>query len=246
MPTLLDTSDKVFWHGYLPFYEATFTGWEPARILEFGVLRGHSIRWLLERFPRARITGADILEPTPEWPRDERVRYVRLDQGDGQAVRWCFDDESYDLVIDDGSHLPAHQATCLVAGMQALAPGGLYLLEDVHTCLTQTRAAGEAARANVLTVLLAIDHLRRTGRRLDEAQAAAIAGEGGDLGTADVLALDCTIGGLALYRRTHLPNACWRCGTAAFDFSRLRCRCGAGLLKEDDSMSFAVRKRAAY
>jgi hypothetical protein len=242
-PTLLDTSDKVFWHGYLPFYEAAFTGWEPNNILEFGVLRGHSVRWLLQRFPHARITGADILPQAPQWPCDPRVRYVELDQGDAAAVRRCVNAERFDLVIEDGSHLPAHQAVCLVAGMAALAPGGLYILEDVHTCLTQTRAAGAGARTNALTVLLALDHLRRTGGRVvDEVHALSLVGEGSDIAPADVLALDRAIGGLALYRRSHLPDACWRCGSASFDFARLRCHCGAELLKEDDSMSFVLRK----
>ena len=242
-PNLLDTSDKVFWHGYLPFYEAAFGAWEPTSILEFGVLRGHSIRWFLQRFPHARITGADILLPTPQWPRDGRVRYVQVDQGDAVAVGRCVGAERFDLIIEDGSHLPAHQAICLVAGLTALAPGGMYILEDAHTCLTQTRAAGTSARANALTVLLAIDHLRRTGRRVvDEAHALAMVGAGSDIAPADVVALDRSIGSLALYRRAHLPDACWRCGSADFDVSRLRCTCGAELLKEDDSMSFVLRK----
>ncbi len=48
-------SDKVYWHGYIPFYETFFAGREFTRIAEFGVYKGNSIRWLLERFPNSKI-----------------------------------------------------------------------------------------------------------------------------------------------------------------------------------------------
>jgi hypothetical protein len=54
-------SDKIFWHGYIPFYETFFEGRAFERIAEFGVYKGRSIRWLLQRFPDASIHGADIL-----------------------------------------------------------------------------------------------------------------------------------------------------------------------------------------
>jgi hypothetical protein len=38
-----------------------------------------------------------------------------------------------DLIIEDGSHVPRHQADCLRFGFSALNPGGIYLLEDIHT-----------------------------------------------------------------------------------------------------------------
>ena len=37
------------------------------------------------------------------------------------------------MIIDDGSHLPSHQLLSLETLWPALAPGGLYIVEDVET-----------------------------------------------------------------------------------------------------------------
>ena len=37
------------------------------------------------------------------------------------------------VIIDDGSHLPSHQLLSLETLWPALAPGGLYIVEDVET-----------------------------------------------------------------------------------------------------------------
>jgi len=38
---------------------------------------------------------------------------------------------AYDLIIDDGSHSPAHQAACFSELFQLLRPGGQYVIEDL-------------------------------------------------------------------------------------------------------------------
>jgi len=45
-----------------------------------------------------------------------------------------------------------------------------------------------------------------------------------------------------LYRRTILPLRCYRCGSSAFDYKRLRCGCGVDLYAAADSMSFLLWK----
>ena len=37
------------------------------------------------------------------------------------------------MIIDDGSHLPSHQLLSLETLWPSLAPGGLYIVEDVET-----------------------------------------------------------------------------------------------------------------
>ena len=106
------------------------------RVVEFGVLHGASIRWLAECFPRAEIIGADILPEQPEWPRDPRISYRQVDQADRQTVsHQCSNsiEGDVELIIDDGSHMPRHQASCLAEGMARVRPGGLYIVEDICT-----------------------------------------------------------------------------------------------------------------
>jgi hypothetical protein len=69
-------TDKIFWHGYIPFFARR----QFERIAEFGVYKGCSIRWLLERFPQSQIYGADILPIYPEWPVDVCFYFNQLNQ----------------------------------------------------------------------------------------------------------------------------------------------------------------------
>ncbi len=109
-------SDKHYWHRYTELYENAFRKLgEVARIVEFGVSHGASIRWLLEYFPSAQITGLDILPVQPDWPISERITYRQVDQGDRAAVRAALYQLAgpVDIIIEDGSHIPQHQATLL-------------------------------------------------------------------------------------------------------------------------------------
>ncbi len=128
-------SDKSYWHRYLPFYEQEFAGLQCRSVLEFGVWRGASVRWLLERFPDATIHGVDIIEQHPSWPLHKRVRYYQADQGKIEQVNQVFEStgEVFDLIIEDGSHIPDHQRNCLVAALPHIRSGGFYVLEDIHT-----------------------------------------------------------------------------------------------------------------
>jgi hypothetical protein len=243
---LLRTSDKFFWHGYIDFYERIFAGLEVKRIGEIGVFRGHSIQWLLERFPHAHVWGADIVARRPEWPVNARFTSAQLDQGDSSSLS-RFLSNGFDLLIDDGSHRPEHQALALVLGMRALNPGGLLIIEDIQT---SHRNYGRkwwrrsAPRGNALSVLLGIQHYLHLGLEVDADRAALIA-DGSLLEPGEVLELAGSIASLELYRRTTLPRSCFNCGSQDFNFSAMRCRCGVDVFSDTDSMSFAVRKKPA-
>lgn len=250
MASPLDSSsDKGFWHGYLAVYEGHLRGRDVASIAEFGVFKGQSIRWLRNLFPKATIHGADILEPQPEWPQGPDVHYHRIDQADRRQVKEFFQSRAFDLVIEDGSHVPLHQAHCLVEGLKAVVPGGLYILEDVHTSHPRhpmyKRAKGHFGRriGTALSTLLAIDHLKRTGIEMTEHAASALA-KGSYFTSAEVMDLFTQIGRLSLYRRAHLPDRCYSCGSVDYDYRSYRCLCGVGVFQDADSMSYLIEKRA--
>ncbi len=234
------SSDKVFWHGYIDYYEAYFKDREFAAIAEIGLLKGNSVRWLLERFPEAVIHGADIMDRQPGWPTDERFVFTQLDQGDATLVRRFLAQENFDLIIEDGSHLPHHQVLCLLEGMRALKSGGLYILEDVHTSHPAYPAA-VPGQGNALSALLAIEHYRRLGLAVDAARAGLVAANS-LLSAADVRELATHLKAISLYKRTRLPDACYACGSVDFDYSRYQCRCGTKVFSDCDSMSFVLEK----
>lgn len=235
-------SDKHFWHRYSGFYREQLSRLGAVRrVVEFGVLGGASIRWLRALYPAAEIIGIDRAAPEPGWPRDGAIRYLTADQADAAALVRALDAAGppFDLLIEDGSHLPAHQARCLVLGLARLRPGGLYLAEDLHTALPSHPLASPAPGA--LHLLLAIERARALGRVLDPAERAALTAPGG-FTPAELTALEARIATVTLHRRAELPLACWSCGGTAFDPVRLRCGCGAGTGQEGaDSLTAAVR-----
>ncbi len=246
----LADSDKHFWHRYTETYLAAFALLGDVRqVIEFGVFHGASIRWLAECFPDAEIIGADILPEQPDWPKNPRIKYWQVDQSDRVAVRSLLAGikGKIDLVIDDGSHIPRHQASCLAEGMARLGRGGLYILEDIctshplrsdfahHSMINGSRVP------NALNVLLAIQHLKDIGATLGPATTAALAAPG-FLDRHDIETLFATTDQVEIYHRTQLPLRCYACGATDFDYVSWRCRCGAELYLPADSMAALIWK----
>ena len=244
---LLSTSDKSFWHGYLNFYERLLPKEINGTILEFGVFRGNSIRWLMQTFPTACILGADILATQPEWPVDPRVTYYQLDQGDEEAVRNLLTNiVDLDLIVEDGSHLPLHQSICLKHGLDVLRPGGTYVLEDIHTSHPAhelyRHEFGSERGQTAFSVLLGIEHLRRIEAENDDERLETLA-RGSHFTGDEIRNLAEQIDTVEFYRRATLPASCWNCGSSHFNYNELRCQCGVELFSEADSMTIVIRKR---
>ncbi|HEY6363137.1 MAG TPA: class I SAM-dependent methyltransferase [Vicinamibacterales bacterium] len=242
-------SDKSFWHRYLEFYEEAFSKLgQVSSILEFGVFKGDSIRWLAQRFPDARIVGCDIIPPQPSWPVSPRIGYATLDQGSLEQIRRLFQHLNirFDLIIEDGSHQPVHQRNCLVESLACVRPGGIYVLEDLHTAHPQHPLYRELGRSSVvgpLHLLLALEHLQANGRVIDEPTLSRLTGDS-LFSREDVELVARRVASINLYRRATLPHRCYNCGSSDFDYGTLRCRCGADLYDEADSMSAVLHVSA--
>lgn len=247
-------SDKMFWHGYIDFYEKYFTAFSPKSILELGIDQGHSVRWLLNRFPDAVITGVDILERRAEWPVDKRFSSRVLDQGNRKDLESFFGSSKFDLIIEDGSHHPQHQIDCLILGMNSLTKGGIYILEDIHTSHFSSpyyqpraffrrlfRSNALPRRGNALNILLAIDHYKRLNRTISHEIATLIASDS-LFSPEQVVQLSNEIEFAKLYRRANLPDRCV-CGSSDYHFSEYRCTCGRPIFADDDSMTFLIKKK---
>lgn len=247
-------SDKHYWHRYTQTYRDAFSALsapgEVRRAIEFGVFHGASIRWLAECFPGAEIIGADILPVQSDWPQDARISYRRIDQADRAGIRTMLEgiEGEVDLMIDDGSHIPQHQASCLAEGMARIRPAGLYILEDIGTSHSLQSAYAHCSILdgrrvpNALNVLLAIQHLKDTGGACSPGTAAALAAPG-FLSQTDVETLFAMTARVDIYKRTQLPLRCYACGGNDFDYVSWLCQCGAELYHAADSMAALVWKR---
>lgn len=137
--SLTNGSDKQYWHRFLPFYdhelELLKRNKSVKNILEFGVFKGDSVRWINEKFPDTNIFACDILPIQPEWPVSKNINYLYVDQGNIKSIQNVFlkIEKNLDLIIEDGSHFPEHQRNCLLLGLKNISSGGMYILEDLHT-----------------------------------------------------------------------------------------------------------------
>ncbi|MBM3549860.1 MAG: hypothetical protein FJX54_23210 [Alphaproteobacteria bacterium] len=108
-------------------------------LLEIGVggyqskyLGGASLAMWAEYLPRARIVGIDLHEKRLDL--GDRITILQGSQDDLAFLdRVVAGHGPFDVIVDDGSHVPAHIVTSFGALFPALSDGGLYVIEDTQT-----------------------------------------------------------------------------------------------------------------
>lgn len=122
-------TDKLA-HGYCPRYERHFADLRerPINLLEIGVYHGGSLRMWADYFAHedANIFGVDIDPACHEIIFDDH----RVDIIIGDVKTVDFDDRSFDVIIDDGSHFGTDIVLAAERLWSHLQPGGLYVIED--------------------------------------------------------------------------------------------------------------------
>ena len=229
-------TDKDYWHQYIPEYErVVFSSFKrQPRILEVGVFTGESIRLLHNRFPESKITGIDIIKDKGDWLIHPNISYKVADQGDPVAVRNLFKEVGYqDLIIDDGSHMPSHQAITLKEGIMWVAHNGWYIVEDVHT-------APLDLKASPLVLFLALYHLRQLNKQLDTTLLNQLQSK--NFSSADILLINDLVKEIHVYRRAVLPKRCFRCGSTMINYGMLACgNCRENMYLPYDSMTLMLK-----
>lgn len=258
---ILETSDKVYWHKYINFYE-DFLPNEAKNILEIGVFKGDSIRYWREKYPNSSIFGLDIVDEIDSWPKDSNIKYFKADQSDIATYHSILKsiEKPIDILIEDGSHDPLHQKISLIESLQYLTDGSIYILEDIHTShpdhsYYKSRAKmffGLPAKSifnnnkkidNVfmpLQCLLLIEHLKSTNRTPSDIKD-NINLKNSLFSYDEIEILFDKIKTIKFYRRNVLPDYCYSCKTNNFDYINLRCSCGTDLYLDPDSMSVVLK-----
>ena len=122
-------------HDYLRHYEIHLgLSKTPIRsLLEVGVYDGASLHMWREFFPEARIVCLDI-DPRCKAFEGGNAKVELCDQSDSsQLVAVGVKHGPFDLIIDDGSHIWSHQILTFETLLSFVAPGGLYIMEDIDT-----------------------------------------------------------------------------------------------------------------
>ena len=250
-------TDKAYWHRYTDFYEPFFRALkqrvQTPSILEIGVLRGASVQLYLDYLNEPKVIGVDLLPESASWPNGDNISYFQIDQSDRLALQNMIDEigESFDLIVDDGGHLPEQQYNTLMTCFESVKPGGIYILEDLHTSMPGhvlnrqklfDRMRGNE-RATCYQILLMLKHYRdmeSVGHQRQQEMKVPLSAL---FSQNDVAYLDEMIESIQFYKRVDLPLRCWQCATSDFDYASLHCSCGTPLLDSRDSMSAVITRR---
>lgn len=124
--------DKATVHSYIPSYERLLAPYrDSCRLLEVGTACGNSIRMWAEYFgPKAEIVGVDI---HIDFSAPNPPPLVTLIQADATKpdVLEMLGADTFDVIIDDGSHMQADQEATFRLLSPHVRTGGLYIIEDI-------------------------------------------------------------------------------------------------------------------
>jgi predicted O-methyltransferase YrrM len=123
-------------HSYAPGYyiDAFADRYAPINILEIGIYNGESLRIWDDWFVNGNIYGLDIDCTSLDRARDKNLsNRVHLFCGDAysQEVVDTFEDNFFDFVIEDGSHVPQQQRDAVNLWLPKIKSGGKMIVEDV-------------------------------------------------------------------------------------------------------------------
>jgi hypothetical protein len=134
-------TDKWGLHFYTRLYHRLFSGLrdKPIRLLEIGIggyvletSGGASLAMWADYFPSGQITGIDIV--AKRLALDSRIKLFQGSQDDPHFLKMvCNERGPFDIIIDDGSHVPRHVAASFILLFPHLVDGGTYVMEDIQT-----------------------------------------------------------------------------------------------------------------
>jgi hypothetical protein len=123
------------WDHYFDVYHRHFERFRgtDVHILEIGIYSGGSLEMWSDYFgARCHVYGLDTREECLRY-QSESISVFIGDQADRDFWRrFRLEVPKLDVVVDDGGHQPDQQATSLEELLPHLAPGGVYVVEDVH------------------------------------------------------------------------------------------------------------------
>lgn len=119
-------------HGYTRWYERHLSPL-PTVLLEIGIAHGASLRtWRDYLGDGARVVGIDHKSDYCDEARAAGFEAHHGNALDGAFLRSVVDAVHPQVVIDDGSHEANEQRSAFHAIFPRLAPGSLYVIEDLH------------------------------------------------------------------------------------------------------------------
>lgn len=123
------------YHDYLNIYEKYFSKYRDTleNFLEIGIWKGDSIQMWREYFNVGNLVALDII-PLPNIILPN-TKLLKCDQSNRNQLSNIINTtySQFDIIIDDGGHWMHQQQISLGYLFKYLKPGGVYVIEDLHT-----------------------------------------------------------------------------------------------------------------
>lgn len=126
-------TDKAGHHTFTAFYSKFVDRFTNPTMVEIGIENGASLKMWEEYYGNPTIIAVDIKDKKQF--DTSNTKTIVADQGNVNELSSRLKEfaPSYDLIIDDGSHIFSHQISCFATLFPHLKSGGIYILEDLHT-----------------------------------------------------------------------------------------------------------------
>ena len=138
--TDLNNCDKGSTHSYIPYYETLLSDYKNKEItlLEIGIYGGINLLLWEKFFVNAKkIVGMDINFSNIQQKVYDQVattNKIKLLHGDATVPDTISAlENTYDVIVDDGSHTLYDQYTTFKLLESWLNPGGIYIIEDIQS-----------------------------------------------------------------------------------------------------------------
>ena len=133
---LVSGTDKAGFHGFLRFYDRLLMSkrHSATNMLEIGINTGASLLMWRDYFTQATIYGLDI-NVCSHMHGENRIVTAVADQNQPMKLAGTVQDWNvqFDFIIDDGGHTVIQQYNTIYVLWSLLKPGGVYVIEDLHT-----------------------------------------------------------------------------------------------------------------
>jgi 23S rRNA U2552 (ribose-2'-O)-methylase RlmE/FtsJ len=220
---LKHNTDKAYFHLFTDFYNDYFERIKPVNILEIGIAHGASLLLLKEYFPTANIYAIDIEPHSVNLYLGKNVHKYLCSQDNFEELKKIFDNITFDIIIDDGSHKTSHQQSSLGFFFPYLNKNGIYICEDLHTSYRK-----EYCDTNITTIDMLEYYQKYKIIKSDS------------LNENQKLYLNENIADLIIYERTENAIKCWACNSYNYNKKELCHHCNTNLSPTDKSITSII------
>ena len=123
--------DEVYQNIFLPLKDST------KKFVELGVYEGGSINIWKNFFENSQIIGLDSSFTSTNIRDLDRISLVEVNSAiKDNLENFAEQHTDIDIFMDDGSHVMRDQQMTLGVLFKSIKPGGIYILEDLHTSIS--------------------------------------------------------------------------------------------------------------